>query len=82
MKQDVYTANGTIFGLSKDDTQTFVNWLQEVYNSIDEVEKQSHGMDEQFNLFAQKSDAYEKLTNEQKNFITNYIKECRGKTVK
>ena len=75
MKQDVYTANGTIFGLSKDDTQTFVNWLQEVYNSIDEVEKQSHGMDEQFNLFAQKSDAYEKLTNEQKNFITNYIKE-------
>lgn len=75
MKQDVYTANGTIFGLSKDDTQTFVNWLQEVYNSINEVEKQSHGMDEQFNLFAQKSDAYEKLTNEQKNFITNYIKE-------
>lgn len=32
-------------------------------------------MDEQFNLFAQKSDAYEKLTNEQKNFITEYIKE-------
>lgn len=75
MKQDVYTANGTIFGLSKDDTQTFVNWLQEVYSSIDEVEKKSHGMDEQFNLFAQKSDAYEKLTNEQKNFITEYIKE-------
>ena len=72
MKQDVYTANGTIFGLSKDDTQTFVNWLQEVYNSIDEVEKQSHGMDEQFNLFAQKSDAYEKLTNEQKNFHKLY----------
>nr|DAU79854.1 MAG TPA: NlpC/P60 family [Caudoviricetes sp.] len=75
MKQDVHTANGTIFGLSKDDTQTFVNWLQEVYSSIDEVEKKSHGMDEQFNLFAQKSDAYEKLTNEQKNFITEYIKE-------
>ena len=41
MKQDVHTANGTIFGLSKDDTQTFVNWLQEVYSSIDEVEKKS-----------------------------------------
>ena len=49
-------------------------WKKGHYNWIDELEKTSHGMDDHFQLFAQKSENYNDLTDAQKNFVTEYIK--------
>ena len=74
MSRPLLTNNGTIFGLGEDDLNTFISWLKDTYDSIEDLEKVSHGMDDQFMLFAQRADSYEKLTDAQKNFVNEYIK--------
>lgn len=61
-------------GLDEAAAQNIINWLKDTYDSISDLEKLSHGMDDQFNLFAQMSDDYDELTDAQKNFVTEYIK--------
>lgn len=61
-------------GYSDDAAQNYIDWLKDTLDKIDDIEKKSHGMDDQFSLYAQKSDYYEKLTDAQKNFVNEYIK--------
>ena len=68
------TQNGTIFGLNDDDAGKLIDWIDDIYDSIADLDKLSHGMDNQFSLYAQKSEYYEELTDAQKHFVNEYIK--------
>lgn len=49
-------------------------WQQQYADWQRDIEDAKHGMDDQFGLYAQKADGYDKLTDAQKAFVTNYIK--------
>lgn len=49
-------------------------WQQAYADWQADIEDAKHGMDDQFSLYAQKSDDYDKLTDAQKAFVDKYIK--------
>lgn len=49
-------------------------WQQQYADWQQDIEDAKHGMDDQFELYAQKADGYNDLTDAQKAFVNEYIK--------
>lgn len=73
MSKPLLTEGGTIWGLSEEDADKFIVWMKDSYDAINDVIKASHGMTDQFQLYAQTADGYDELSDSQKNFVTEYV---------
>lgn len=79
-KQSLYDAQDN-FGeniFTTEEVDNLVDWANEWQKAYTdwqkEIEDAKHGMDDQFELYAQRADGYEDLTDAQKAFVNEYIK--------